>query len=188
MTDTPDSDQEELEVVHPPKNLKHLLFQAAGGGTSQIDMEAIERAEKAMERLSVSFDMWMDDEVETLRKAHQGTKSEGMSGDARKALFRAAHDIRGEAATLGFPLVGQAAGSLADLLSMLPEDVEIPDALIEGHVQGINAMLRENATGDDNKTAVDLVNCLREASNRLLMAAGAFDEPEGEAAKESDAA
>jgi len=49
--------EEELEVVHPPKNLKHLVFQASGGGSSQIDLEAIERAEHAMEKLSVSFNM-----------------------------------------------------------------------------------------------------------------------------------
>ncbi|MEZ5878219.1 MAG: Hpt domain-containing protein [Tepidamorphaceae bacterium] len=88
-----------------------------------------------MEKLSVSFNMWMEDEIDTLREAHTGTKKDGMTGEARQALFRAAHDIRGEAGTLGFPLVGQAASSLADLLSMLPDDVEIPDALIEGHVQ-----------------------------------------------------
>ncbi|MCB1482174.1 MAG: Hpt domain-containing protein [Rhodobiaceae bacterium] len=180
--------EEELEVVHPPKNLKHLVFQASGGGSSQIDLEAIERAEHAMEKLSVSFNMWMEDEIDTLRKAHDGTKKGDMAGESRQALFRAAHDIRGEAGTLGFPLVGQAAGSLADLLCMLPEDASIPEALIDGHVQAICAMLRENASGDDNKTAVDLVNCLREAATRLLEAEGALDDQETEEPEESNAA
>ena len=180
--------EEEIEVVQPPKNLKHLVFHAAGDSNSQIDLDAIDRAEKAMDKLSVSFNMWMDEEIDSLREAHMGAKKDGMSGESRQALFRAAHDIRGEAGTLGFPLVGQAASSLADLLSMLPDGVAIPEPLIEGHVQAIYAMLRENASGDDNKTAVDLVNCLREAANQLLKAEGAFDEPGEEDAEESDAA
>lgn len=102
-TDHTEKSDEKLEVVQPPKNLKHLVFQASGGGSSQIDLEAIDRAEKAMEKLSVSFNMWMEDEIDTLREAHTGTKKDGMTGEARQALFRAAHDIRGEAGTLGFP-------------------------------------------------------------------------------------
>lgn len=173
----PDIDQD-IEIVEPTKTLRHVVTDDGKGSGPQIDMAAVERAEKALEKLSVSFSMWMGEEIETLRDTYAAAVAEGMMGEARDAFFRAAHDLRGEAATLGFPLVGQVAGSLADLLSMLPEQQAIPSPLVEGHVQAINAMIREHAKGDGNKTAVALANCLREASDRLLEASGALGEPD----------
>ena len=39
-----------------------------------------------------------------------------MTADTRAALFRAAHDIKGEAATFGYPIAGRIAGSLCRLI------------------------------------------------------------------------
>lgn len=169
---------EDLELVSLPKSLTHALVKGSGDGKAQIDMAAIERAEKALAKLSVSFNMWMEDDVCVLREAHERARAEGLQGEPRDLLFRAAHDLRGEAHTLGFPLVGQVAASLGDLLSMTPENVDIPAALVEGHVLAIIAMIREDARGGDNKTAIALANCLREASHKMLEASGALEEPE----------
>ncbi|MCC0016978.1 MAG: Hpt domain-containing protein [Rhodobiaceae bacterium] len=179
--------EEEVEVVLPAKTLRHVVTDDGRKGGPQIDMDAIQRAEKALDKLSVSFGMWMGEEIDTLRDAHAAAVAEDMKGEARDAFFRAAHDLRGEAATLGFPLVGQVAGSLADLLSMLPPNLEISPGLVDGHIQAINAMIREDARGDDNKTAIALANCLREASGQLLEAHGALDNDIGSSA-ETDAA
>ncbi|MFN0264009.1 Hpt domain-containing protein [Tepidamorphus sp. 3E244] len=173
-------EDEILETIQPPRTMRHLVSGKKSGSGPAIDLDAIERADQAMEKLSVSFNIWIEEEVEKLREAHQETIVSGMEGDAREALFRSAHDLRGEARTLGYPLLGQAAGTLADLLSMMPEEAEIPPALVEGHVQAIHAMLREDAKGEDNKIAIELVNCLREAANQLLEANGAFDDPDEE--------
>lgn len=171
-----DTPAEDVEVVEPPSNLKHIVSEGEEGGPPQIDTDAIDRAEKAMDKLSVSFNVWIGDDVNALREAYKRVDEHGLEGGAREQLFRTAHDLRGESANLGFPLVGQIASSLADLVSLLPDDTHVPPALIESHVQAICAMVREEAKGEDNKTAVTLTNCLREAAHAFLHGNGAYDD------------
>ena len=61
---------------------------------------------------------------------------------------------------------------------LVPEDVEIPVALIHGHVHAVLAMVREEAGGDDNTTAVALANVLRQATSHWLESKGLDRQPE----------
>lgn len=173
-----DISDEDLETIEPPVTLKHLVTNTPGRGGKTIDMDAIERAEQAMENLSVCFGDWMNSEIEALRNAHARAREQGLSGESREELFRACHDLRGEADTLGFPLVGQAAGTLADLLALPAQSAGLPLELVEAHLQAIYAMLREDARGTDNKTAIELVNVLREAAHKVFRQAEEAEAPE----------
>ena len=85
------------------------------------DDDPVARAEKALAALSREFGSWMESECERLDKARQRVNTSGFTKANKEALFHAAHDIKGEAATFGFPLVAAAADSLCRLIEYTPD-------------------------------------------------------------------
>ncbi len=96
-------------------------------------------------------------------------KTAGFTKNAKEELFHAAHDIKGEAATFGFPNVAVAADSLCRLLEYAPDVTKIPLALVDQHVDAVRAIFREYSRSD----AVDLANLLnrrlREVTDEYLV-------------------
>ena len=62
------------------------------------------------------------------RRAQRRQGSAASTPATRDELFHAAHDIKGEAATFGYPLVAPAADSLCRLLEHTPEIAAHSDA------------------------------------------------------------
>src|ERR1700709_1550159 len=67
--------------------------------------DPIARAEEALAQLSSEFGTWVDSECERLDGARRQIANLGITKSTKEALFHAAHDIKGEAATFGFPAV-----------------------------------------------------------------------------------
>jgi len=63
----------------------------------------------------------------------------------REEFFRAAHDIKGQAATFGYPLAAEVADSLCRLVEHAPDQQCVPPALIDQHVDGVRAIMRKDA-------------------------------------------
>ena len=68
----------------------------------------------------------MQTECERLERARQEVVRLGFTEKTHAELFRAAHDIKGEAATFGYPAVVGAADSLCRLLEHTPDTSRIP--------------------------------------------------------------
>ena len=131
--------QQPIELFMPPNMLKAKV----GGGLGGIDMAALKRADAALETLSGEFAGWLTDDVKALADAH-ARYAAAPSAPARAALLRAAHDIKGQAATFDFPLVARVAASLARLLGELPPGRDLPPGLADAHVQAVQVIHREN--------------------------------------------
>jgi len=95
-------------------------------------------------------------------------KKAGLNGATRDELFRAAHDIKGEAETFGFPHAGRVADSLCRLIEHSPDFARAPFALVEQHVDAVRAIIREAKLKDAEKTAVELVKRLRQVTDDFL--------------------
>lgn len=155
--------QQPIELFMPPNMLKAK----AGGGLGGIDMAAMKRAENAIETLKTEFGDMMADDVKTLiaARAHHALAS---SADARAALMRAAHDIKGQASTFQFPLIARVAGSLSKLIGELPDSAALPDPLIDAHVTAIQVIHRQNMQDEKDATALALCAELDARVNELL--------------------
>ena len=103
------------EVIVVPNRLKKAVRIA---GAEEPD--PVSAAEEALEQLSVQFESWMSDECEQLDRARKRVHAEGYTDEARQSLFRAAHDIKGHAATFGFPTAADVAESLCRLIEETP--------------------------------------------------------------------
>lgn len=155
------------EVIVPPNKLAKAVTRAKPGAA--MDHDPVARAEEALAGLSSEFATWMESECERLEKARLAVGAKGFGGDETQVLFRAAHDIKGEAATFGFPLIAPVADSLCRLLEYAVDPTRIPMALVDQHVDAVRAMIRENAYKDD-KTARKLSEKLRSVTDEFLVA------------------
>jgi HPt (histidine-containing phosphotransfer) domain-containing protein len=157
------------EVITPPHRLRQVVSQAASG-----DDDPVARAEAALAGLSSEFSTWMNSECERLEKARAEVKNSGFTGKTHDEMFRAAHDIKGEAATFGYPEVAGVAESLCRLLEHTPEMTNIPLKLVDQHVDAVRAVIREHARPDVADVAGALTRRLREVTDDYLKRENSF--------------
>ena len=93
---------------------------------------------------------------------------DGFTAANRDELFRAAHDIKGDAATFGFPSAGAAAESLCRIIEHAPDLNQVPADLIEHHINAIQAIVRERTKHDTAKMASELSRQLRGVADEYL--------------------
>jgi chemotaxis protein histidine kinase CheA len=152
------------EVILPPNKLTKAVAKAAAATAD----DPVARAEAALAELANEFPSWMDSECERLLQARAQLGKSVLDGSSRDELFRAAHDIKGEAETFGFPHAGQVADSLCRLLEHAPDSTRVPLALIDQHVDAVRATIREASSKDSEKTAARLVATLRQVTDDFL--------------------
>src|SRR5579872_321028 len=99
-------------VITQPNPLRKVLRRVAD---QDLD-DPVARAEKALADLSGEFKNWMGIEADRLAAAHAAILKDGFNAATRDELFRAAHDIKGDALTFGFPSAGAAAESLCRII------------------------------------------------------------------------
>ena len=155
------------EVIVPENKLRKAVSVQPLGADD--DDDPIARAEKALAELSGEFGSWMDQECERLDKARQAVSSAGFTNANKEALFHAAHDIKGQAATLGYPAVAAAADSLCRLIEYTPDAMRIPVKLVDQHVDAVRAIYREYARSDAEDLAALLTKRLREVTDDFLV-------------------
>ncbi len=131
--------------------------------------DPLDRAEKALAELSSEFSSWMESECDRLDVARRNVGKSGFTKANKDALFHAAHDIKGEAATFGYPAVTSAANSLCRLIEHTPDPTRIPFELVDQHVDAVRAIFREYSRTDAIELAAQLTKRLREVTDDFLL-------------------
>jgi HPt (histidine-containing phosphotransfer) domain-containing protein len=160
-------------VITQPNPLRRVLRRVP---ESDLD-DPVTRAEKALAGLAGEFKNWMAVEADRLSAAHAAILMDGFKDTARAELFRAAHDIKGDAATFGFPSAGAAAESLCRIIEHAPELDKVPADLIAHHINAIQAIVRERTKLDTVAMAGELSRQLRGLADVFLTHANR-DRPE----------
>lgn len=143
--------KQSIDLFMPPNMLKAK----AGGGQGGMDMAALKRAEAALDTLSSHFTDWLDKDIRTLVAAN-GRFTADPCAKTRAALLRAAHDIKGQAATFDFPVIARLAASLSRLLGENDPARPQPPGLTNAHVQAVQVIRRENIRDGKNTMAETL--------------------------------
>jgi HPt (histidine-containing phosphotransfer) domain-containing protein len=159
----------DYEVITPPHRLRSAVAPAG-----DVTDDPVARAEAALAELSGEFGTWMDSECERLEAARQEIKRLGFTEKTHDALFRAAHDIKGEAGTFGYPAVAGIADSLCRLLEHTPDMKRIPLSAVDQHVDAVRAVVREYARPDLLEVAAALSKRLREVTDDFLRQENSF--------------
>jgi hypothetical protein len=140
--------QQPIELFMPPNMLKAKI----GGGLGGLDMAAMKRAESAMDGLKDQFSDWIASDVKALMDV-RARYAKSPNTDARAALLRAAHDIKGQAPTFNFPLIARVAASLSRMIGELPPTATLPLSLIDAHVTAIQVIHKQGLHDTNDKIA-----------------------------------
>ena len=151
-------------VITQPNPLRRVLLRVP-----ECDLDdPVARAEKALAGLSDEFKNWMTIEADRLSAAHAAIQRAGFTDETREELFRAAHDIKGDAATFGFPSAAAAAESLCRIIEHAPELAKVPRDLITHHINAVQAIVRERTKLDTAAMANELSRQLRGVADVFL--------------------
>lgn len=154
-------------VITPHNTLKHAIRSTRDD--RGLD-DPVARAEAALANLSGEFKSWMGSECDRLAAAYAAVLAEGFDDVTRGELFRAAHDIKGDAPTFGFPAAGAAAHSLCRIIDHAPDLAAVPAELIRHHVEAVQAIVREHNTIESAGVADELSQRLRSVADDYLRA------------------
>jgi HPt (histidine-containing phosphotransfer) domain-containing protein len=155
----------DYELITPQNKLRKALSDRPADPND----DPVARAERALAELSGEFSGWMDEECERLDQARHAVKTVGFTNAAKEQLFHAAHDIKGEAATFGFPACAAAADSLCRLIEYAPDATKIPIKLVDQHVDTVRAIIREYTRSNAMELAAQLNKRLREVTDEFLL-------------------
>jgi chemotaxis protein histidine kinase CheA len=151
-------------VITQPNPLRKVLRRV---GEKDLD-DPVARAEKALASLSGEFKNWMSIEADRLSVAHAAILKNGFTNFTREELFRAAHDIKGAAATFGYPSAGATAESLCRIIEHAPHFDAVASNLIAHHINAIQAIVRERTKLDTAVMASALSKQLRGVADEFL--------------------
>jgi chemotaxis protein histidine kinase CheA len=160
-------------VIMQPNPLRKVLRRVPDDDRD----DPVARAEKALEALAGEFKNWMLIEADRLSEAWDAISRDGFTKDAHGELFRAAHDIKGDALTFGFPSAGAAANSLCRIIEHAPDLAKVPSELIMHHINAVQAIVRQRTLLDNATMAGELSRRLRSVTDEFLTTANR-DRPE----------
>ena len=154
------------EIITPENKLRKAV-----SASSHLDGEddPVARAERALAALSSEFGYWMESECDRLDQARQAVTKGGFTKAHKEDLYHAAHDLKGEAATYGFPLVAAVADSLCRLIEYTPDATRIPIKLVDQHVDAVRAIHREYSRSNAEALAAMLTGRLRDVTDEFLI-------------------
>jgi|SRR5665213_2308935 chemotaxis protein histidine kinase CheA len=152
------------KITPDTRSLRKTLRPAQAG-----EADPIARAEEALAAISADFSDWMLQECERLDVARRKVKEKGLSKQTRQELFLAAHDVKGDSGTLGYPEVARAAESLCRLIEHAPDLAKIPQSIIDQHVDAVRAIVREYSRPDIAAIAAALTGKLRAVTDEFLV-------------------
>jgi chemotaxis protein histidine kinase CheA len=153
------------EVILPPNKLKKAVQKVLD---TDVEFDPVAKAEAALAELSQDFSAWMGQECDRLDAARHAMRAGGINQGTRDGLFLAAHDIKGQASTFGFPLVAPVADSLCRLIEHTPDMTRMPMGLIDQHVDAVRAITTRNTRGDSDANSAKLAEKLRHVTDEFL--------------------
>ncbi|WP_409188201.1 Hpt domain-containing protein [Bradyrhizobium sp. RDM4] len=152
------------QLITQPNPLRKVLRRV-----EEKDMDdPVGRAEQALAGLSGEFKDWMATEVNRLSAAYVAIRNDGFTKERRDELFRAAHDIKGDAATFGFPAAAGVAESLCRVIEHAPDLERVPAELFTHHINAILAIVHENTKLDSVSVSAELSRRLRKVADDYL--------------------
>ena len=146
-----------VEMIVPPNTLKDKV---PVSGSGNPDMTTVERAEKALDLMSVEFDDWLAEEVERLLIARNLVQENGLNDATFEKLYMASHDLKGQGETYGYPLITQVCASLCKLLDTAPKHSDVPDDIIDHHVNTVRNMMKMKMKQADDPQGSAVANRL----------------------------
>ena len=154
------------EVIAPSKTLGEKAVKDAGPGLEAI----LARSEKSVAGMHEDYCAVMKSEFKHLQELLVGLTTEnGPSPNiALKEIYTRCHDIRGLAATFGYPLVTAVGSSLCKLIDRLGERSLDHIDVITIHIETMAAIVNAKATDDGGKVGQQLTHDISHLVSKIM--------------------
>lgn len=139
-------------------NLPNVLREKADRPGGLLPEEAIEQARLALVAFRDTYSDWLGEDMKRLKAEADGAHAEPERRAARiDALYRIAHEMRGQAATFGQPLVTEIGNYLCHFVEGMGVPGERELEILDLHVDAIRMVVVENGAPCGPATAHMLV-------------------------------
>lgn len=144
--------------------LKEKTAGLAPGKTS-INPEALEEAEKALNKMSEDYPDWVSGLIVKLQEQHgRCVDTPEKRHEFFEEINHIAHDMKGQGGTFGYPLITKFADSLYGFTIKRPGDISDNQVeLVKSHVDAMRAVIRGRVSGDGGEIGAELSKSLDEA-------------------------
>lgn len=150
-------DKKSYGMIIPPNNLKKKVkITIVQDGT---ETDAIDNADAAMLGMADKFKEWLEDEVSKFDKCRADVVA-NRSLKTMEALHVVAHDVKGQAETMGFPLITLVSASLCKLIEVWENPESFPLDQLNAHVDSIKIMLAQDIRSADHPLGKKLTDKL----------------------------
>jgi hypothetical protein len=153
-----------FERIKPPNRFLREKVTASPGPSRAAIVAA---AEAAVQELGKNYLTWVREDVETLEAALDGVGGETTGRvettsrvGAIERIFDTAHNMKGQGATFGYPLVTTIAASLCRFIEAGGADRGSGADVIQAHVAALRAVIVHEARGEGGEVGRELVRTL----------------------------
>jgi HPt (histidine-containing phosphotransfer) domain-containing protein len=141
-------------IINPPNFLRQKIKVAPG-----LLEDILERAERMVAALQGEFEAGTELRIRRLADAFRRWQLPVTREDAIRDLRRLCHDIKGEAGTFGYPLLGDIGDLFGDYLRETPAATQRREA-IKGYIDTFNVVWGQKIKGEGGELGRQLIASL----------------------------
>ncbi len=161
-----EDDEVEMIVIPPRTDLREKALR--DGSASNASKKAIKAAEEAIDELSGEFEDWMKEAIANLLEKIPAIEEHGLNSPSGEELHTIAHDLKGQATTLGYPVVSEICETLSNLIEKAPDKSRISPKIVEIHIKAIETIVHECTKNVDDPKANAISSSLRKMVMKIL--------------------
>lgn len=151
-----------VEVIQPPSLAGKV---PRYGGRDPADVAR--NMQKVIAEVSAEFASGIPGELDILDALLKEFRSD-RSAEALDKIFRRIHNLRGQGATMGFPLITRIGTSYCKYIVERDTAKPVNADLIEQHLQALRVVLRERKAGHGDELASQVAAALEQAVRKEL--------------------
>ena len=153
----------DIQFIKPPNALRKVKV---GQGEARLDPFLIRRAETAVAALRDDDGNWGTDEFDQMDEALARLEKSGNDLAGLRALHRNLMDLRAQAASYGYALLGDIAGKAMEFSHLRKSLDENDLAILRIFLSAMRAIHKERRAGDGGPLGRDLFDCLAALADR----------------------
>ena len=153
------------QVIKPPNTLQAKIPKT--GGPSVDEMTAA--ADSALREIKDNYEAVVQAELRKIDKAiSRAMEMPAKAANALQEIFDISHDIKGQAASLGYPLLTEIAQSLCRFISASKSTASIELDVVGAHARAMGTVVSHTIRGDGGENGKKLLGALNAAVEQAL--------------------
>lgn len=159
------SGKSQSQVIKPSNTLQAKIPKT--GGPSMDDMAA--DAEAALDEIKDNYASMVQADLRKINEAiSRAMETPASAADVLQEISGISHDIKGQAASLGYPLLTEIAQSLCHFISASELSASLKLDVVSAHARAMGTVMSHTISGDGGENGKRLLDALKAAVAQVL--------------------